>query len=654
MNADIVQQDGSWGLTKVGAGTLVLSTSFNRFSGGLTVQEGTLQVAAINDAGTDGPLGNNTSVALGTAGQSGAGQPIGTLEDTGGTASSTMPFTMPASNGLFQIDNAGTTLTLSGTIGGSGEFIKAGPGTLRLADNNTFSGLVVINSGTLQVGIAGAINANMGVSFGGSSGTFNLAGNNVTVMALSAGGAPSISILTQNGGAAPATLTISPPVATSALYEGVLQDGGPGPLAVVTTGGGTEFLAGSSNSFTGGLTVQQGTLEILTINDVSTFGSLGNNTSVTLGSSGQTGTLEFAGNKPIPSSDMPFMLAAGGTGAFQIDNATTNLTLFGVIAGSGGLIKSGPGTLTLAANNTFTGSLALQQGTLTLGGTNTYTGGTSVTVGTLNTTSTGLLAPGPLTISAADGITAAVNLGNSQTVSSLSGTISGTGSATLSIGSGVTLTDDQSSGNTIFQGRLINSGAFAKSGSSSLEINGPPTLNASSSLMINGGTLRFTNTGSATIGTGVTAMVASGTTLELAGSASALSSGAHRVNISNSSSAPGLLVSGTHQQVGNIDGSGATQVNAGSDLTANHIIQSALVIGGTSGSHGTVTIAASDASGIPLGQSSGYSLADSLAPSGPFGARDIGSANLSSVPSGAGDLGFLSLGSTTAGGNPSP
>jgi hypothetical protein len=89
-------------------------------------------------------------------------------------------------------------------------------------------------------------------------------------------------------------------------------------------------------------------------------------------------------------------------------------------------------------------------------------------------------------------------------------------------------------------------------------------------------------------------------TLNLAG----LTSGANRANIkSDSPGAPGefgLVVSGTHQQVGNVDGAGTTQVNAGSDLTANHIIQSALVIGGTATNHGLVTIDASDASGNPL------------------------------------------------------
>jgi hypothetical protein len=72
------------------------------------------------------------------------------------------------------------------------------------------------------------------------------------------------------------------------------------------------------------------------------------------------------------------------------------------------------------------------------------------------------------------------------------------------------------------------------------------------------------------------------------------------VNITNNSAAPGILVSGTHQQVGDIDGSGTTQVDAGSDLTASRIMETALAIGGTSMDPGSVTIAASDASGDPL------------------------------------------------------
>ncbi|HEV3417120.1 MAG TPA: PEP-CTERM sorting domain-containing protein, partial [Pirellulales bacterium] len=137
--------------------------------------------------------------------------------------------------------------------------------------------------------------------------------------------------------------------------------------------------------------------------------------------------------------------------------------------------------------------------------------------------------------------------------------------------------------------------------------------------------------GTATIGAGVTATVNSGATLELAGSVSALSAGANRVSIINNSQVAGggLLVSGTNQQVGNIDGSGNVTVNAGANLTANHIVQNALLIGGAAGNPANVTIDASDASGNPLDTarggpltmaSSGFIIADSLAQCAPFGA----------------------------------
>ena len=125
----------------------------------------------------------------------------------------------------------------------------------------------------------------------------------------------------------------------------------------------------------------------------------------------------------------------------------------------------------------------------------------------------------------------------------------------------------------------------------------------------------------------------------------------HR-KVTNNSTAPGILVSGTHQQVGNIGGSGTTQVNAGASLTADRIIQGTLIIGGTSGSHALVTIDASDASGNPLDVPSGLAVADSLTPSEPFGAGESSSANVSSVGQGA-DVAAESLGNSV-GSDPSP
>ena len=156
------------------------------------------------------------------------------------------------------------------------------------------------------------------------------------------------------------------------------------------------------------------------------------------------------------------------------------------------------------------------------------------------------------------------------------------GASALTPSDGTTLTEDTTIGVTQLSGSLtLNNSiranvALTKVGAGTLVLNGNPTLNANSSLLVDGGRLRFNVvSGAATIGTGVTATIASGATLELAGSVSTLSSGANRVNVANNSTSPGLLVSGTHQQVGNIDGTGKTQVSEGSDLTANHIVQGA-------------------------------------------------------------------------------
>jgi hypothetical protein len=175
---------------------------------------------------------------------------------------------------------------------------------------------------------------------------------------------------------------------------------------------------------------------------------------------------------------------------------------------------------------------------------------------------------------------------------------------------------------------------LAKSSGGTLETGSAPTLADSTTVAVSGGTLRFNvATGAATIGAGVSASVSANATLELAGAVSALSSSdspTHRVNVVNSSTAAaGLLVSGSNQQVGGINGNGNTGIAGGGSLTANHIIQTALVIGGTAGSHALATIAASSASGGPLfGQSNASAMAGSLAPNDSFGSAGVDSTGL--------------------------
>jgi len=156
-------------LTKIGPGTLQLSYAYATYSGKLTVQNGILNVAGVNNDSAQGPLGQNSlSVTLGGSGTT------GTLEYTSSTLASSKKFTMAAGGaGIFQVDTAGTTLTLSGLIDGSGNLIKTGAGTLALAVGESYTGDTTINAGTLALTNTGALNGSTNLTVA-SNATFNV------------------------------------------------------------------------------------------------------------------------------------------------------------------------------------------------------------------------------------------------------------------------------------------------------------------------------------------------------------------------------------------------------------------------------------------------------------------------------------------------
>ena len=116
---------------------------------------------------------------------------------------------------------AGTTgtLTLLGNISEDStprKVVKSDANQLVLAGNNTFTGGLDIQSGLVQLGSAGALNAS-GVNTVNANGTLGLNGNSVTVAGLTGGG------FVENNNAAPATLTVNN--ANDMNFDGVLQNG---------------------------------------------------------------------------------------------------------------------------------------------------------------------------------------------------------------------------------------------------------------------------------------------------------------------------------------------------------------------------------------------------------------------------------------------
>ncbi|HEY2147404.1 MAG TPA: autotransporter-associated beta strand repeat-containing protein, partial [Pirellulales bacterium] len=138
-----------------------------------------------------------------------------------------------------------------------------------------------------------------------------------------------------------------------------------------------------------------------------------------------------------------------------------------------------------------------------------------------------------------------------------------------------------------------------KLGAGSLTISGANNLQGN--VEVSDGTLAFDVSAPPMLAAGFAPTVDGTGTLELDGTVSALTGGSSGTNIVNTSTAPaGVLVNGSGQFAGGIDGTGTLVIANDAALTANHVVQGALVIGGSPGHPAMLTIAASDASGNPL------------------------------------------------------
>jgi autotransporter-associated beta strand protein len=628
---------GGVSVTKTGSGTITLS-GLNSYTGTTGVNGGTLALAVPGGLGNTAIFVSATAslsvrpgggaISAGSTSIQSAGATI-TLNPGGGAVNGGTFDMLDGAIGSFRL-NQGANVPIGLTLGTSGPlnppvlaFEIGDNGTTTSADQLFVTNGVSVGTGTgalisitgigtnpLHTGIYPLITAG---SFANAD-RFSLAtpaiavGNNQYNLSLSNTGTVENLIVSFGG-----------PVAT---YWSGAQNASWNAL---TPGGGTNWLDGPAGMDAFALP-SSGTNVFFTANNAThlattlgadfTINSLtftGTGTSATSPVSISGNTLTINASAANGNSAGSGIVVQSGSGAHSIasnitlsasqiwtNNSTNPLTVSGSIGDGGhnfGLTIGGSGSIVLSGNNSF--------------------GGTTVSNGALVTTATGTIGSGPLTINA-DLTPSTVTLGHSQTIGTLSGAVSNGGTARINLAGGVTLIVNQSA-DAAFPGTIsLGTGAwFVKAGGSTLEIGRVPTLAANSSISVAEGTLRFAaGAGTPSIASGVTATISGAATLELAGTVSSLGAAvaSERVHIANdSTAAAGLLVTGANQQVGAIDGAGRTQVNAGSDLTANHIVQAALIIGGDATHPALVTIAASDANGGPLDTPLGGPLASSSA-----------------------------------------
>ncbi|EJE3225010.1 fibronectin-binding autotransporter adhesin ShdA [Salmonella enterica] len=366
---------GEGQIVKSGSDELIM-TGANDYSGGTTISGGTLTADHADSLGT-GTIANSGVLQVGegelenTLSGSGSLVKTGTGELTlsgdntysGGTTISggTLRADHADSLGSGDIDNSGVLKVgegeLKNTLSGSGSLVKTGTGELTLGGDNTYSGGTTITGGTLRADHAdslgtGAI-ANSGVLQVGEGELENTLSGTGSLVKIGTGELTLNGDNDYSGGTTitGGTLTAdhadslgTGAIANSGVLqvgEGELENTLSGSGSLVKTGTGELTLSGD-NSYSGGTTISDGTL----IADHAD--SLG------------TG-------------------AVANSGVLQVGEGELENTL----SGSGSLVKTGTGELTLGGDNSYSGDTTIADGTLIAANVNALGSGNIDNSGTL-------------------------------------------------------------------------------------------------------------------------------------------------------------------------------------------------------------------------------------------------------------------------------
>jgi fibronectin-binding autotransporter adhesin len=332
------EHENNLALVKSATGTLTINSANNTYAGGTTIAQGggsgsfAVALGAPNALGT-GPLVIGTASTTGNGARlrlAGFSQTVSALS-SGATTNARVIENFGATDSTLTVNQATDTFysgflrdrtSSSATATGTVSLVKDGPGTLTLTNtSNQHTGATILNGGVLEIAA---------LSNGGIVKTItSTAGSNLVTTPDTTGLNPGMTF-------------VSPTLPTG--------------FAVSTVDSGTNLTLNTS----AGITTGSGTAH---------FGlasSLGLSTRAAANLVFAGGTLRYTGS--TTSSDRHFTILSGQIAKWDVANAAATLTLNGAAtASTGGLEKLGPGSLTLAGANTYTGDTVVSAGTLLLG-----------------------------------------------------------------------------------------------------------------------------------------------------------------------------------------------------------------------------------------------------------------------------------------------